>query len=269
MLIENQCGLQTTGKVTDGIWSKLMGGDGPGMLDRCLQLTADFEGHGFQKAVGNFDGAGLTWGIIGFTLKHGEIQKILNEVEQRHPELIIQAFGGLKDQLTKMLSESLAYQLQWADSISLGAGKYRVQQQWEEAFGTLGGFPEVQEVQLERVARYWEIAKRDTERFRLKTEMSIALCFDIAVQNGGVDFGSEEQRIRQWLNANPAASEREVRILIADVIAESSRPEYVEDVRKRKRTIASGEGEVHGSRYSAPDWGITEYGWQPDTPGPS
>jgi hypothetical protein len=32
--------------------------------------------------AGNFDNAWLTWGIIGFTLKHGEIQKIIKEVRE-------------------------------------------------------------------------------------------------------------------------------------------------------------------------------------------
>jgi hypothetical protein len=33
----------------------------------------------------------------------------------------------------------------------------------------------------------------------------------------------------------------------------------VEDVRRRKRTIATGQGEVHGARYNLGDWGVAEF----------
>jgi len=39
---------------------------------------------------------------------------------------------------------------------------------------------------------------------------------------------------------------------------QSALAQYVEDVRKRKRTIAKGDGEVHGARYATRDWGISE-----------
>lgn len=44
-----------------------MDADIPAALDRSLQVTAAFEGHGFGMLQGNWDGAWLTWGIIGFT----------------------------------------------------------------------------------------------------------------------------------------------------------------------------------------------------------
>jgi hypothetical protein len=92
--------------------------------------------------------------------------------------------------------------------------------------------------------------------------MGIALCFDIAVQNGGIDSDTEERRITRWLEDNPGASERDRRVRIADVVAENAKAQYVEDVRARKRTIATGEGEVHGARYATSDWGIAEHPWQ-------
>src|SRR5262249_41947126 len=94
--------------------------------------------------------------------------------------------------------------------------------------------------------------------FALQTEMGLALCFDIAVQNGGIDCDVEGPRISAWIAQHPAAPERERRIAIADAVAENSRTQYVEDVRRRKRTIATGDGEVHATRYATRDWGIDE-----------
>ena len=255
-------GFDADGRLTDKTWTSLMGEAPPALLDRCLQLTGDFEGHGFGKVAGNFDGAGLTWGIIGFTLEHGEVQKILAEVRRTCPERLDQAFGTLKEDLLELLGEGLEEQLRWADGISTGPTKYGVERRWEEAFRALGAFPEVRAIQKRRVGAYWEIAVRDAGRFGLGTEAAMALCFDIAVQNGGIDFDEEERRIRAGLGGLPGGAERDRRVLIADVVAENSKPEYVEDVRRRKRTVATGEGVVHGARYTTGDWGIAEWPWQ-------
>lgn len=130
--------LQPSQKITLDTCSRLMDGDPPGIFSRCLQLTGDFEGHGFQKIAGNFDDAGLTWGII---------------------------------------------------------------------------------------------------------------------------FSHEQQRIIRWLKENPAAADRDKRVLIADVVAENCRPKYVEDVSERKRAIATGEGEVQRAKYALRDWRIAEFSW--------
>jgi Putative peptidoglycan binding domain len=252
-------GLQATGELTDETWGRLLNGiPVPSLLERCLQLTADFEGHGFQKVAGNFDGAGLTWGIIGFTLKGGELPAMLGQIRERHPALLSQAFGALEPELLTALASSRERQLEWANGLSLGTTKYRIEPRWEAPFAKLGSYAEVQAIQLERVQRYWQIATRDTQRFELTTEMGAALCLDVAVQNGGIDAGDEERAIRRWITEHPGAGEHDRRVRIADVVAESSRARYVEDVRARKRTLATGEGMVHGARYATADWGIAD-----------
>ena len=54
---------------------------------------ASFEGTQFTLIEGNFDGAGLTWGIIGFTLKNGEISSLLGTINHQFPDLLSLAFG--------------------------------------------------------------------------------------------------------------------------------------------------------------------------------
>jgi hypothetical protein len=255
---QTRIGLQVTGKVTDETWRRLLGEDPPSLKERCLQLTGDFEGTGFRKVVGNFDGAGITWGIIGFTLRHGELGRILRRVREQHPVLFDQAFTTLADEMVRVLGLPASDQLDWANGISIGSRRYRVAREWEEAFDRLGGFPEVQAIQLEGVDKYWSIALRDAERFDIGTEMGMALCFDVAVQNGGIDHDGEERRIKRWMTENPGASEQQLRLRIADVVAENSVAKYVEDVRSRKRAIASGEGLVHGGRYAIAEWAIGE-----------
>ena len=252
-------GLNQNGKVDVDIWMKLMStNDLPRIQDRALQLTADFEGTGFRKVVGNFDGAGITWGIIGFTLKHGNIKRLIDRVNELQPNLLTAAFGGLKDEFLSVLDSSLAKQLNWANGISIGNQKYKVLPEWEEAFDKLGSYKEVESFQLELVNENCEMAERDMDRFGLNTEIGFALCFDIAVQNGGID-STEKQQITDLLKQNPPTNEKDKRIIISNVIAENSKKQYIEDVRSRKLTIATGIGTIHGSKYNIQNWGIGEF----------
>ena len=250
--------LPASGQIDVDTWKRLMSPHVPSLFHRCLQLTAEFEGTGFGKVVGNFDGAWLTWGIIGFTLSNGELQRLLARVAQEHPQLFTRAFGGLEPKIRSVVGAAPSLQRDWANSISVGSNKYNVQPEWVAAFAALGAFPEVQALQLERAEhRYWATARRDAERFGLSSELGYALCFDIAVQNGGIE-AHEERHIRQLAAAHPPANEQALRVMIADVVAEDSAPVWVEDVRRRKRTIATGDGAVHDSRYLVAAWGLAE-----------
>jgi hypothetical protein len=254
---QEQNQLPSTGKVDDQTWPKLMSSPAPDLKQRCLQLTADFEGTGFTKAVGNFDGAGITWGIIGFTLSNGELGAVLNEIRSAHPAVFSAAFGDLEPKIVQVLGSSHAAQMSFADSISVGSSKIRILDVWAQAFEKLGNDPAVQEIQLQRTEKFFDIAERDVQRFNVQNELGLALCFDIAVQNGGID-ATERTRIENKINQNPPNTQQDLRIIIANVVAENSRPKFIEDVRKRKLTIATAEGTVHGARFAVKTWGLDD-----------
>lgn len=247
---------QVDGIVTFDSWQQVTSLTAPTLQERALQLTADFEGTGFGKIVGNFDGAWLTWGIIGFTLKHGELSRLILRIQERHPELLRNAFGPLLDELLDVMRNP-GKQEAFANRISLGQNKYKVDDAWAGCFQNLGEQRPVQEFQLERVAKYWDRGVADAAKFDLASELGRALCFDIAVQNGGID-SNEENSIRERLRQDPVTGEQDVRLVIAEVIAEHSNPQYAEDVRQRKRTIATGAGTVHGANYALGDWGLAD-----------
>src|SRR6218665_2400335 len=52
-----------TGVVDEELWFLLTGTPWPSSFERTLGLVASFEGHGYTKAAGNWDKAGITWGI--------------------------------------------------------------------------------------------------------------------------------------------------------------------------------------------------------------
>jgi hypothetical protein len=254
---QQKSGLAQTGKIDEETWRRLTSTGAPDLRQRCLQLTADFEGTGFTKAVGNFDGAGLTWGIIGFTLSNGELTQLLKEIRSSLPAVFSAAFGDLTDRINHVLGAGHAEQMAFANSISVGSSKMKILDVWANAFERLGGDPAVQEIQLRHTQKFFDIAESDVERFGVENELGLALCFDIAVQNGGID-STEAARIRSKINQTPPTTQQDLRIIIANVVAENSRPKFIEDVRRRKLTMATGTGTVHGSRYGLKTWGLDE-----------
>jgi hypothetical protein len=249
--------LPETGAIDEETWTTLMNKPIPPVLDRCLGLTATFEGHGFTLAQGNFDGAGVTWGIIGFTLKHGELTKIVKMAFAEDPDLVRSCFGDKTDELLAILDQPWEKQLEWADSISVAPSKAPLMEPWKTGFRKFGETELAQRLQLERVHdAYYTPALATAKKFGLKTEVGTALCFDIHVQNGGVKSAAENI-VRSKMT--PEMAEHDVRVLIANAVADNALPQWREDVRNRKVTIAKGSGTVHGLMAELKNWGLDEF----------
>ena len=249
--------LPQSGAIDLDTWRLALYEEAPALFDRCLQLTADFEGHGFGLAQGNFDGAGLTWGVIGFTLAHGEIGGIVDDADAIDRALVDDAFGALAPELRRKLSLPRTERVAWGDSISLGPRKTGVAPPWSAAFRSFGEKAPVQRLQTDRARRYWRDALRIVDAYEIPGELGHALAFDIAVQNGGIDAAEAEEIGRRLAGAG-AAGQRQTREVIANVVAENSAARWVEDVRRRKLAIAQGEGVVHEAKYRLRDWGLEE-----------
>ena len=247
--------LPQTGQVDDVTWERLLHKAIPPIFERCLALTAAFEGHGFSLAQGNFDGAGITWGIIGFTLKHGELAKIVLAIENTRPDLVRLAFDDHTNQLLDVLASPLQKQLAFANSVSIGPSKVRLAEPWRRGFDLFG---KLREVRLEQLARaredYFDAAEETAQAFNLMSELGIALAFDVHVQNGGIKRTAASQ-IRR---AGTPANEAELRLIVADAVADNARAEFRKDVRARKRAIAEQSGLVHGELFTLSHWGLSE-----------
>jgi hypothetical protein len=255
-------GFAATGCVDDLTWQGLTNSQSPPLFCRCLALTAAFEGHGYTLAVGNFDGAYLTFGIIGFTLKHGNFGKVIEAIEDRHPALLAETMGNDKaKEILDIVAAPAARQKAFADSITLSPSSGLLRADWKDAFEILGNRKEVRAIQDE-VARkvYWTRGVADMKAFGNPTEIDAALFFDTAVQNGGVD-PAKAKAIKTALAVLPKkAGNRDRLAAIAGAIASGSNPKYREDVLSRRLTIARGEGIVHGAGYRIGVWGIDDVG---------
>jgi peptidoglycan hydrolase-like protein with peptidoglycan-binding domain len=253
-------GLEATGTVSDQTWSTLMRTPEPPIFERCLQVTASFEGTGFDLIEGNFDGAGLTWGIIGFTLVNGELGEVLAEINSLHPDLFGQAFGSAADHILAVTGKSTpaADKLAFANSVSGPAPQFRVAEPWRSCFAKLGQMREVQKIEVTRArTKYWTaIAVRDAAELGLKEELDLLLLFDIAVQDGGMGSDNRLQAARDRLTPQMSGTER--RVTIAQVVADTVSPRFKDDVLARKTCIATGRGKVHQGDYVLDAWGFLD-----------
>lgn len=247
-------GLDPSGEVDKDTWRSLMRTDEPSIFQRCLQVTAHFEGTGFERAAGNFDGAGLTWGIIGFTLANGELGALLQKVNRDHPSLLARAFGSDAATILAVTQLPRAERIAWGDSVSRGANKVAVAEPWRTYFHDLGTYREVQSLQVARAREvYWTIARRDAVSLGMEEEADLTLLYDVAVQNGGMESKGRRAKALARFSGLDAAGRRRV---VADVVADSASKRWREDVRRRKMAICDGSGTVHGGRYDFADWGI-------------
>lgn len=249
-------GITSDGECRESDWIGITGIPAPSVFDRSLHLTAAFEGHGFDLVVGNFDNAYLTWGIIGYTLKH-DLPRFIQNVDSRFPGKVAQAFGSYEQEFRNILVASNSAKERWANSISQGSNRYPVRPDWREKFANLGSFPEVQSLQIEdSKERYWAIAVRDAKRWGAEDALDMALFFDTAVQNGGGGRASIAGPMDDFTRDEPSVKGEARRLRWARIIADGSNAFAINDVYSRRSTIAKGEGRVHGDHFKLADWGL-------------
>lgn len=277
--------LPATGEVNHQLWTKLTIDPWPDAYERSLGLIASFEGHNYTLAAGNYDGAGITWGVIGFTLltnlrarggpKYGSMVTLLNMIIEKHPDLFDKAFGTVPATLLQnMLKDTPAKLLNFAQSISTGRHNNRLIPSWQEGFRRLGEFPEIQVLQ-DKLAKelYYDkainAASEFAQKYNMDSDQTNQLFFDIQVNNGGLSRNERNvviAALNKLMQQHPNASLSKKLNEITEVLA-TSRPKFATDIRARKGTISNGFGTVHGKRYRLDGWGI-EVRMPPTTPTP-
>jgi hypothetical protein len=185
---------------------------------------------------------------------HEEINTIVRQINETRPDLVKLAFADLAPELLRIVKAPIAKQIEFADSISIGPKKIKIAESWLSSFARFGRFPEVDDVQLRRAReKYFEPAQATAARLGLGTELGLAVCFDIQVQNGGVKRAVETKIKQQSFRA-----EKKLRVALANAVADSARAAFREDVRSRKMTLATGAGKVDGVAFNVPNWGLDD-----------
>ena len=227
------------------------------LVQRCLALTGTFETSKgipdcFAGLSGDFDGQGLSFGVLQWNIGQGTLQPLLTEMLSKHEDVLSGLFQNRLDDIRIMLAAPHSSQLDWVRQIQ-DPVRHNIFEPWKELFKALGRAPEFQAIQVEHAAAIHLAAVGSCARFGVTTERAIALMFDIRVQNYSIGAATEA-RIRADFAAipeNTAPLDTELARLrsIANRRADAASPQFAEDVRVRKLAIANGSGTVHGVVY--------------------
>lgn len=91
------------------------------LKDKLLLNTGFFEGNDdYSTTTGNFDGQGISFGIIQFNFGQSTLQPLLTEYINNHEGEFNDVFGSTKAATLKdvVLNKTKAQQISWGDSIS-------------------------------------------------------------------------------------------------------------------------------------------------------
>ena len=261
-------GLTADGKVGPRTWSALFNGAAvpppavttQGLDHQCLALTGAFETNHpppdcFAGLSGDFDGQGISFGVLQWNIGQGNLQPLLAEMNRNHPDLLGQIFGPNYSALVAMLGETLDEQLAWARSIQ-DPIKHALFEPWQGQFKTLGRQQEFQDIETKSAAGLFQDARTLCNDYGVSSQRAAALMFDIMVQNGGIKNWVRPLILSDFQQLDQAGSEpgdvplevARLRI-VATRVASSANPKWIADVQNRKLTIANGQGTVHGDYY--------------------
>jgi len=236
------------------------------LVQRCLEMTGFFETSKrppdcYSTLAGNFDGQGLSMGVLQWNIGQGTLQPLFRRMLYHHEGETRAILGddGYR-QLRDVLLLKSKGQKQWAGRLELKKGSY-----WGDRLRALGATPAFQQIQVHFAGKRFEWALRRARELGYQTERAVALLFDIRVQNGSVGkrVTAEVKSAQGESEFEKGSREWEVAslMLLANRRAEVAHPRWVEDVRARKLTIARGKGKVHGHDVDlARDFGIN---WTP------
>jgi len=253
--------------LTPAVWKQLTDTPSPSLFQRALQLESAFEwtdyrsGDPFGLVVGDFDDQGLTWGVIGFTLVNGEIGEVLAQVDKKEASVIDSIAGAQAEELRNVIHlSSEKKRAKWGEQQSCGRGNRQVKEPWATIYCKLGQHPLVRQAQIERVIRrYWEPAVESARSCGLRSGLGYTLCFDIHIQNGRArDAKKRGELFDQRVAKEKPATEMERRRILAQVIADTCKPKWQEDVLRRKLVFTDGKGSLHGYTFDLMNWGIDQ-----------
>lgn len=264
---QRNAGLPDTGVVDEATFKRLFGEnekmpESPSLANkslqtRCLALTGTFETSTpvpgcFSCVTGDFDGQGISFGALQLNFGQGSLQPLLQEMLERHREVMEFAFHSNLPTLERALAGGKAACMRFAREIQHPVKK-RVEEPWQGMFKTLGRTEECQDLQTAKAEALHQDARKLARKFELTSQRAVALMFDIKVQNGSIS-NAVTARIRNDYRALPGnlsdeAREVERMRIVANRRAEAARQRFVEDVRKRKLCIANGRGTVHGINF--------------------
>lgn len=250
-----------------------------------LNIISSFEGHdGWSSIANDFDGMGLSLGLFNQPLGVGSLQPLLLEMRDRHNSVMsgkfsaahfsallsmlrawetgptaaaeqgpllseLDAYGETEEarplSITPLLSKNSA-SASWARSTLYIDGGSAFKADWKQELQNLATSSPYVSIQIKAALDSHEYALSLYNTIGIYNVRSYLMMFDFVVQNGGL-YNSDISQYQVWFKQNPNATEKQRLYKILELRLRHVRPQYVEDVRRRKTALVEGHGYVHGS----------------------
>ena len=255
-------GLTGDGLVGQNTWSALFAEDIPkpdlfnqALIRKCLALTGTFETgkaapECFCGLSGDFDGQGMSFGVLQWNFGQGSLQPLLHDMLTEHGPVMHEIFGPHFDAFQSALtSTSKDELLEFVRSVQHPVN-HKVYEPWAGYAKALGRTAEFQEIQARHARQVYDRAIKMCQEYGLWSERAVALMFDICTQNGSINAVTRQRIQSEFKSLDQSqpkeALEQHKLEIVANRRAEVCNPRWVDDVRSRKLCIARGGGNVHG-----------------------
>lgn len=244
-----------------------------------LSLSGSFEGsNGWKNLTNNFDGQGMSAGLLNQTLGTGSLQPLFSKLktasretyfdhlaQSRADSLISMVSdwekvnGGPRlasiDHFMKITSSKLDSDyiqpkagennsVKWAkNNLYQSNGSFKPE--WSKELKNLLSDPAYVTYQIEAAEEIHEKALLYVQRVKVYDLRAYLFMFDIVVQNGGID----EKEFKQ---VDGIANPTEKLLQLLEIRLKRTKAQWREDVRSRKKAIILGTGTVHGAARNFP-----------------
>lgn len=215
------------------------------LLKKIISLVSYYEGGGLSD---NSDGQIISFGTLQWNLGQGTLLPVLRY-----------AYSIDKKMFTNILGQ------QFVDALLNGDLKLFAQENilpnfnyWFGRFEILRNSNCWLQAEVQYTKPYINNGQKLCELLGFETERGLALCIDVAVQNGAPRQDHILEYKRKLGTGRAYPSEWQKLKLFASVVASFARPQYYFVVLSRKQTIALGRGIVYGRNINLEiDYGIS------------
>jgi hypothetical protein len=251
-------------------------------LELALNISGSFEGNAaWANLTNDFDGEGLSMGLLNQTLGTGSLQPLLIQMRDLHMNEMGTFFDSTRfNSLISMLaqwessqSSSLVpeYQvLSLLDVIPLGTNTATVTPNqasvnwalanlytdskgqnfdptWAADLTALTQNPDYVSLQIDAAMDLHNQALSEETLTGVNELRSYLFMFDVNVQDGGM-YSQDWTDFKTWLQSNASATDTDRLNELLTLRLRHVRSAYVSDVQSRKQAIINGQGFVHGDQ---------------------
>lgn len=253
-------------------WDILPGATFAGLTNaeqKAIAITSSLETGrpgGFDGLTGNFDGMGISFGLVNWNIGAGSLQPLLRDFARDFPARWKAVFGPDADRFLALIGPkdeaSTKAQLAFAKTEMNEVRKvlkkkklvdaWVVKEPWATYFHRLAADPEFQKIEVRYVRNLLGHARGYCERFGLKSERAFCFMFDAVSSHGPWWLTKKRKSDRvEWrrvmleskltaLKIQGRTSERDILNAVAETLRDTSLDKYKTAVFVRKQWFLGG-----------------------------